>query len=132
VQYAIVTAVPDYAEPTENRFTVENVAVEDGEWVGDGNPYYIERALGFEGYMESGSDDDPKDIRNWAPWPGIGAIVPVIQKWDDAQTTPAMRWYFDIDMLYGGPEEISSIRHNPAYLDPILAVAKNITQAVWV
>lgn len=136
VQWAIITQIPVYDDPTKAKFIVQKASVDTdsesatyNEWVGDGTPINIERALGFEGYLD-GSTDDAKDIRNWSPWPGVDSIVPIIEKWDFEQTTPANRWYIDITMLYGGDETISSIRQNPTYLDG--SIERNIIQAVWV
>lgn len=129
VQWAIVTQVPEYNEPTKAKFIVQKAAVDTdsesetyNEWVGDETDIDIERALGFEGCIAHEGDNTAKDIRNWHPWPPVGAIVPIIQKWDYEQATPALRWYMDIDLIYGGGDAEASIRVDDETLLP---------QAVW-
>lgn len=128
-QYAIVTQTPEYNEPTKAKFIVQKASIDTdsesetyNQWIGDGTDIDIERALGFEGNIAHEGDNTAKDIRNWHTWPAVGSIVPIIQKWDYEQATPALRWYIDIDMDYGGDETVSSIRMDDATL---------IKQAVW-
>ena len=117
VQYAVVTQVPAYNDPLKNKFVVQKASVDTdnqsetyNKWVGDGVDIAIERALGFEGHVKHEGSLDAMDIRNWYPWPPVGSVVPIIEKWDYEQAVPALRWYMDIDMVYGGKESDSSIR----------------------
>lgn len=121
IQYAIVTQTPEYNEPTKAKFIVQRASVnESGEWEGDEDDIDIDRALGFEGFVEHEGNSNAKDIRNWHPWPAAGSIVPIIQKWD--ADIDDYRLYMDIDMAYGGVETVSSLRVDDETL---------LTQAVW-
>ena len=127
--WAVVTQAPEYNDPAKAKYVVQKASVDTdnqsetyNEWVGDGVDIAIERALGFEGHIKHEGLLDAMDIRNWHPWPPVGSVVPIIEKWDYEQAVPALRWYMDIDMVYGGKESDSSIRVDDETL---------ITQAVW-
>lgn len=126
-QYAIVTEVPEYNDPVKNKFVVQKASKNaDDEWAGDGTDIDIERALGFEGHVTHEGNDNAKDIRNWHPWPSVGTVVQIIQKWDAEQETPANRWYMTGEKApsdYGGSESVASLRVDDETL---------LTQAVWV
>jgi hypothetical protein len=139
--YCKVMQIPVYNDPTKAKFVVQiaNIDTVVGsqtyqQWVGNGTDIQIERALGFEGFLDGGNNDC-KDIRNWFPWPNVNSIVPLITKWDYenfvGQTrTPMTRYYMNVDMMYGGPEDIASIRQNPLFVHS--TYYRNIVQAVWV
>lgn len=116
--WAVVTQIPEYNVSGKNKYIVQKAAIDTdsesetyNEWVGDGSDIDIERAIGFEGYLD-GDDDFCKDVRNWFPWFGVGAVVPIVERWDYEQTTPALRWFLDKTLIYGGPETDSSVRHS--------------------
>lgn len=124
-QTAIVTQVPEYNNVLKDMFIVQKASVVGDEWVGDGDDITIERAFGFEGFVSHEGTNDAKDIRNWSPWPPVGSIINIVEKWDAEQVTPANRWYMTgigVPSIYGGKESISNIRVDDETL---------ITRVVW-
>jgi len=113
--WAIVTEIPEYNDPTKDRYVVQKASVVTGTWTGDGTDITIERALGYEGY-----DANAEDIRNWAPWYLVGSLVEIVSRWDEGEA--AAQWYIDMPMMYGGEESVSSFRHSEE---------DGIVQAVW-
>lgn len=107
-QWAIVTQAPEYNDPTKNKYVVQKASVNAyGEWEGDSSNINITRAIGYEGYLD-GVDDDCEDIRNWSPWYMVGAVVRIVERWDEAAGDSM--WYIDETMAYGGSETESSVR----------------------
>jgi len=104
--WAEITGLPKYNSSTD-YFTVEKVNWSAGQWVKDGSPIQIDRAIGYEGY----GTNDAKDIRNWIPWPPIGSIVQIVEKEDEE--AEGKKWFIaSPSMIYTGPESQTSIRHN--------------------
>lgn len=62
----------------------------------DGVDIEIDRAMGYEGRGADGVD-----LRNYAPWFQVGAIVPIIQHYD--ATAAAQKWFIDLPLLFIGP-----------------------------
>jgi len=67
-----------------------------------GGSFTIDRALGYKGF---GSDGE--DIRNYVPWFGGNAIIPVVQHYDvDAA---AAKWFIDLALTFVGKPADKSI-----------------------
>ncbi|MCK5027930.1 MAG: hypothetical protein KAS07_05920, partial [Candidatus Pacebacteria bacterium] len=90
IQYAEITQTLTHA--SEDEYEVELI---DSSGTLSGSPIVIDRALGYDGM-----DSDNTDIRNWVPWYGVGARVPVSQHYDD--TAAALKWFIDTAMLFIG------------------------------
>lgn len=114
VTWAEITGVPQYNSAVD-YYTVEKVNLINGVWTKDTIPITIDRALGYEGYV------DATDIRNWVPWWPVGSLVQIIERWDEAAA--ANKWFLNMQMFYAGPESEASIRHS--------AIAGHV-EAVWV
>jgi len=64
----------------------------------DGTDIIIDRAMGYEGYGTDG-----EDIRNYIPWFGVGTRVPIIQHFDNNETSAgASKWFFYLPMTFVG------------------------------
>ncbi len=116
VQYAVVTQAPEYNDPAKAKYVVQKASVVGGVWTGDGTDLTITRALGYEGYPTAA-----QDIRNWLPWYLVGAVVRIVERWDEAAAANA--WYLDMPQIYGGAEDASSLRQSEITGHP---------EAVWV
>jgi hypothetical protein len=126
-QWAIVITVPEYNNPTGDKYVVQkaNRDTDDqsptyNEWIGDEVDIDIERCLGYEGY-----DDEAEDIRNWAPWYLVDSIVKIVEHFDEDEfgaSTEESIWFLDMPVMYGGGEDISSMRFSED---------DGITQCVW-
>lgn len=114
--WAIITQMPEYNDATKAKYIIQKANFNGTAWVGDETDIEITRALGYEGH-----GSDALDIRNWFPWYPVDSLVKIISKID--QTTGLAMWYIDMPMMYGGPEDESSLRFDETKLIP---------QAVWV
>jgi len=90
---------PIWAEVTEtlshgssNSYTVQKI---DESGNKDGNDIVIDRALGYEGH---GSDGE--DIRNYSPWFGVGARVPIAQHHDTG--AGGLKWFINLTLTFVG------------------------------
>ena len=99
-QFAEITEALSYDDITPiDEYTVQKI---DGAGEKDGTDITIDRALGYEGYGEDG-----EDIRNYAPWFGVGTIVPIAQHYDE--TEEALKWFIHASVLFIGEPANRSI-----------------------
>jgi len=110
VQFAEVTAT--LTHDAIDEYTVQKI---DESGTKDGTDIIIDRALGYEGYGTDGTD-----IRNYSPWFGVGAIVPISQHYDD--TAGELKWFIDMPFVFIGKPVDRSIDIDETY---------QRTMAVW-
>jgi len=110
VFFAEVTATLTHDEIDE--YTVQKI---DESGTKDGTDIIIGRALGYEGHGTDGTD-----IRNYSPWFGVGAIVPISQHYDD--TAGELKWFIDMPFVFIGKPADRSIDIDETY---------QRTMAVW-
>jgi len=79
-----------------SEYTIQKI---DSTGTKDGTNILIDRAMGYEGYGTDG-----EDIRNFIPWFGIGARVPIIQHYDigGASGAGGLKWFFYIPQTFIG------------------------------
>ena len=78
-----------------DAYTVQKI---NSSGVKDGTDITIDRAMGYEGY---GSDGE--DIRNFIPWFGVGARVPILEHFDDNESSAGeAKWFFFAPMTFIG------------------------------
>ena len=111
VVWAEVTATLTHAAVDE--YTVQRVSAAG---VKDGTDIVIDRAMGYEGRGTNGTD-----LRNFAPWFTVGAVLPIVQHYDAA--AEAQKWFIDLPMRFIG---------QPAYRSLDVNTDSNCrTMAVW-
>ena len=97
IQYARISQVVTHAAETEYEMYLIDDAGADIS-----GPYTIDRAIGYEA-----NGTDGTDIRNYMPWYGVGARVPVSQHYD--VTAAALKWFIDKTMMFVGKPADRSI-----------------------
>ncbi len=78
-----------------DEYTVQRI---NSAGVKDGNDITIDRAMGYEGYGTDG-----EDIRNFIPWFGVGARIPIVQHFDENESSAGTaKWFFYLPMTFVG------------------------------
>jgi len=102
-------------------YTVQKI---NSSGVKDGTDITIDRAMGYEGYGTDG-----EDIRNFIPWFGVGARVPIIQHFDeDEASAGALKWFFYLPMTFIGK---SADRSLDVEIETTANESEYRTMAVW-
>jgi hypothetical protein len=110
-KWVIVTEMPEYDEPTKDRYIVQSLSADSaGNFEGNGTDIEIDRMLGYEGY-----DTHAEDIRRWAPWYEVGAIIKIVKRLDPNKQVSSgvfgeKVWFLDMPTFYCGHESKASIR----------------------
>lgn len=120
VQFAEITVAlnHDSESAAVDEYTLRRI---DDSGTKYGDNITIDRAMGYEGY---GSDGE--DIRNFFPWFGVEAIVPIVQHFDDVEGDA--KWFFYIPMTFIGKPSDRSL---DIEIETTSGQSEFRTMAVW-
>ena len=116
LQFAEVTVALSHA--SVNEYTVQKI---NNLGEKDGVNITIDRALGYEGF-----GTDATDIRYFAPWFGVGAIIKICKHFDDE--ADEIKWFIDMPMLFIGKPADRSLD-----IDEVTTAGESLNRvmAVW-
>ena len=120
--WAVIKQGLVYNEAGGDTYTLNLITFDNPSTGGytEGSEITIDRALGYEGYYNSGADTNDLDLRNYVPWYSVGSIVKVLERYDLLAEEEI--YFIDLPIAYTGEETIASLRWDSD---------TGIVQAVW-